>query len=269
MTANHDEALQSLVAAVTASAKYRQVSPDLIAAVGRRELAIRSSWKEALKATKSKLHQVAGAYQDQKIDYNEALNDLNDASGSAETFRETCRRIMGSHASTRERLSILDQFFEETLTSIGPICSVVDIACGLNPLAWSWMPLCIDVEYVAYDIYKDTMQFIAGFMQIAGINGHAEVRDVLSHPPEEAVDLALILKTLPCLEQLDKSAAFTLLDAVKARNLLISYPVRSLGGRRKGMVGHYDAHFAALATHYQWTYQRFEFSTELAFLVKT
>ena len=43
-------------------------------------------------------------------------------------------------------------------------------------------------------------------MQLAGLDGRAEVRDVIHNPPQEPADLALLLKTLPCLEQVEKGA---------------------------------------------------------------
>jgi len=266
---DNDTQLQSLVRAVSSTTKYKQISPDLIQVIGQRELAIRPSWKEAIKATKSKLHQVAGAYQDTKINYGQTLSLLQETADSPTEFRETCRQIMRWHVSTRERLPILKDFFNKTLGEVPPIYSVIDIACGLNPLAWPWMPFDDQVEYVAYDIYADSMRFIGDFMNVAGINGRAEVRDVLHHPPTQQVDLAFILKTLPCLEHLGKTAAYTLLDAVQARYLLISYPVASIGGRRKGMITNYDAQFYSIAARYHWTFTRFEFSTELAFFVQT
>lgn len=265
----NDKQLQSLVEAITSTSKYKQVTPDLIQVIGQRELAIRPSWKEAVKATKSKLHQVAGAYQDTKINYTQSLDLLQERANSPTEFRETCRQIMRWHVSSRERLPILQDFFSAILGEAPGLLSVIDIACGLNPLAWPWMPFDDQVEYTAYDIYADSIAFIHDFMNIAGINGRAEVRDVLQHPPTQQVDLAFILKSLPCLEQLSKNATFTLLDAIQARNLLISYPVTSIGGRRKGMITNYDAQFENIANRYNWSFTRFEFSTELAFLVQT
>ncbi|NCF64578.1 MAG: 16S rRNA methyltransferase [Chloroflexi bacterium] len=266
---NSEKQLQALIEAVSSSTKYRQVSPDLIRAVGQRELSIRPSWKAAVKATKNKLHQVAGAYQGTKIDYGQALTMLRETAASPAEFRESCRQIMRWHVSTRERLPILGDFFAETLLNVSPVRTVMDVACGLNPVAWPWMPFDDQVNYIAYDIYADTMRFVQDYMQVARINGRAQTRDVLQDPPNQPVDLAFILKTLPCLEQLDKMAATILLDAIQARYLLISYPVTSLGGRRKGMITNYDNHFRSLATDRSWSVKRFEFATELAYLVET
>ena len=80
--------------------------------------------------------------------------------------------------------------------------------------------------------------------------------------------VAFLLKTLPCLEQLDKGISPKLLDAVPADYLLISYPIRSLGGRAKGMGKTYETQFEKLMANRNWQVERFEFKTELAFLVK-
>jgi 16S rRNA (guanine(1405)-N(7))-methyltransferase len=260
--------LNSLVEALASTTKYKNVSPELVRNIGARELAKGVSLKTAVKATKGKLHQVGGAYQAGQIDYDSALQSLRSAA-SPEAWRTNCRQIMSLHASTRERLSILEQFYQTVLTHIPSPHRVLDIACGLNPLAVSWMPLAGDVSYNAYDIYSDMMQFIGDFMQLAKLNGRAEMRDVIHNPPQETADLALLLKTLPCLEQIEKGVSSRLLDSIQARYLLISYPVSSLGGRQKGMVATYDAQFAALLEGRLWTVRRFLFSSELAFLVDT
>ena len=100
------------------------------------------------------------------------------------------------------------------------------------------------------------------------VAGRAEVRDVVGRPPDEAADLALILKTLPCLEAIDRRAPERLLDAIAAPRLLVSFPAQSLGGRRKGMAAHYEAQFRRLLDARGWPAERFAFATELAFLVE-
>ena len=263
-----EKVLDSLAESIASTTKYKNVSPQFIRAIGAQELAKGSSLKTAVKATKGKLHQVGGAYQTQRIDYDRAFLMLQ-AADSAHAWQETCRDIMRLHASTRERLPILEEFYHTILAKIPPPRLVLDIACGLNPLASSWMPLADDAAYVAYDIYGDMMQFLGQYMKLADLAGRAEVRDVIHNPPRETADLAFLLKTLPVLEQVQKGASARLLESIQARYLLISYPVSSLGGRQKGMVATYDAQFEALLAGRDWTARRFLFSTELAFLVDT
>src|SRR5262245_60168043 len=129
MTSSGENDLEALVRIVAASSSYRSLARELIAAVGACELGKRSTLKEAVKATKGKLHQVAGAYFPRQ-DYGGWLNTLVQAAatGNPEAMKAACRVILGHHASTRERLPILDDFFAQTLGSLPPIHRVLDVA---------------------------------------------------------------------------------------------------------------------------------------------
>jgi 16S rRNA (guanine(1405)-N(7))-methyltransferase len=271
--------IDELIQAVRSSKKYASVDAGLVRALGERELAARKNLKEATKATKNKLHQIAGAYLEQRPPYEQWLElleasvaRLDQGNSELETrnskLQATCLEIMRHHASTRERLPILETFYATTLGAIGPLRSVLDVACGLNPLAIEWMPLADEFEYYACDIYDDMAAFLNGFFQAGGVRGNAWVCDLLSGAPRARADLALVLKALPVLEQIDKHAGRDLLRALDAPHMLVSFPARSLGGRGKGMVEHYEEHFRALATAEGWAVERFLFPTELVFLVR-
>jgi len=272
---NQPTPLDRLVAEVSSSPKYAAITPDLVAWIGARELAHRRSLKEAVKATKNKLHQVGGAYQEGGIDYAQALGCLAAATENETPLKDALRQAMAGHASTRERLPILDTFFQVCLAPIAPVRSVLDLACGLNPLAAPWMPLAPGARYTALDIYQDMVDFLNAAFAHLKLDGRAARANLLaewpvepaSEPVYEPAQVAFLLKTLPCLEQLDKNAGARLLERIPAQHLLISYPARSLGGHDKGMRENYEAHFNALSAGRGWTIQRFAFASELAFLV--
>lgn len=261
--------LRELVRAILASPKYGNVSEDFIANIGSRELAKRRSLKEAVKATKNKLHQVGGAYLDGRANYALWIDELKESSRSSdrEDLLRVCSRIMKYHSSTRERLRVLEEFYTTTLADLPPIRTILDIACGFNPLSIPWMPLAEDARYYAYDIYRDMTSFLSEFIGIVGVRGGAEVCDVIESPPARRADLALVLKIVPCLEQVDKSAGLKLLDVLNADRLLVSFPVYSLCGRGKGMAINYEDSFHNLVAEKNWEIRQFEFDTELAFLV--
>jgi 16S rRNA (guanine(1405)-N(7))-methyltransferase len=259
--------IDALVAAVHKSSKYRRVCEDVVRGVGERELAKGRRLKEAIKATKRKLHQVGSAYLESGMDYGVWLDDLRAALGNESDFRRACARIMGYHSSTRERLEILDEFYAIVLTGLPPVRSVLDLACGFNPLAIPWMNLPAGAIYYAYDVYEDMVAFLQTFMELVPVRGQAAACDVLRSCPKPHVDLGLVLKSIPCLEQIDKSASAQLLDTIDADHLLISFPVHSLGGRSKGMSTNYEAHFRELIAGKGWSVERFVFATELAFLI--
>lgn len=259
--------LESVVEEVLKSPKYKSLSVDFVRRVAAQEYPKYASDKTAIKAVKNKLHQVGSAYLGGSMPYSKWLKGLIEADNE-ETRRAVCRKIMQNHASTKERLPILDDFYRVTLANIAPVSSVVDIACGLNPLTIPWMPLQTDADYYAYDIYRDMTDFLHTCLPILGVQGHVQVRDIGQFTPPEKVRLALVLKTLPCLEQVDKTMSLSLLESLQADYLLVSFPVRSLGGKNKGMTATYEAYFTELIADKSWQVKRYEFATELAFLVK-
>lgn len=283
--------IDEVVAAVLAAPKYRTIAPSLVRTVAARELAAHRSVKAAIKATKNKLHQVAGAYIEQRVDVADWLRRLqardapypptapDDAlvqtaltnprvAHLGESFIRASLDLMARHASTRERLPIVQRFYAEVFASLPPIRSVLDLGCGLNPLAIPWMPLAPDAVYHASDIDRAIVEFIAHYLALIGIPGSVEVRDQASNPGGPPVDLALALKLLPVLEQIEHGAATRLLEALNASFVLVSYPVHTLGGRRKGMGATYERQLEALVKGRQWEVQRFVFPGELAFLIR-
>jgi 16S rRNA (guanine(1405)-N(7))-methyltransferase len=259
--------LDALVASVLDTAKNRHVSPDAIRQIGVKELAAQSSLKAAIKETKNRLHQAAGAYLDRTPNYELWKTELAAAVDEA-TVRELSLSWMHAHSSTRERLPILDNFYRISLESLGRIDSVIDIACGLNPLAVLWMGLPEGVRYMAYDFYSDMTDFLSEYLCKVGVDGEAYVRNCAAFPPEEAADLALILKFLPVLEQIEKGSTLDWLKRINARAILISYPTRSLGGKAKGMARNYEVKFMDMVGSENWRIEKFEFANELCFLVR-
>jgi 16S rRNA (guanine(1405)-N(7))-methyltransferase len=258
-----------VVASVKESVKYREISEALIRHIGAQEVKKRSNLREAIKATRNKLHQVGGAYLDRPVDYEDCLAKLKLARESGkDDFLGVCRQVMCYHSSTRERLPIIDQFYITLLAELPPVHTILDVACGFNPLAIPWMGLPENIEYNAVDIYGDMINFINQFFNIAEIRGNAFVGDVMSECPSQSVDVAFVLKTIPCLEQVEKSAGYQLVNNLQAKHVVVSFPVHSLGGRRdKGMVANYSSRFNELVANKSWLIKKLEFQSELVFLV--
>lgn len=267
-----DDTLEALVEAVRSGPDYRNISTDLIRWVGRQELPKFRKLKDAVKSTRSRLHQTAAAYQDARMEYDRWLEELSRLPHEVHhpQVMDYCCRIMDRHASTRERLPILDTFFTTTLAAAEPLHSLLDIGCGMNPLAIPWMPAADDFSYIGLDIYADQADFLNAFLHHLRIPGEVRVHNILNGLPQglPRPQTILLLKTLSCLEQLDKSISRRLLPEIQADYVLISYPLHSLGGHSKGMRDNYQAHFEALSNELGWASERYEFKTELAFIVK-
>jgi 16S rRNA (guanine(1405)-N(7))-methyltransferase len=264
-----DSILEELVQLVRAGSRYQSISIDLVRQVGRRELAKGYRLKEAIKTTRSKLHQVAVAYQENPIAYDRSLDELSTlpARINDPALKNYCLKMMGLHASTAERLPILDSFFQTILSPLLPIHSILDLACGLTPLALPWMPVSEDVRYDACDIYSDMTAFINCFFDHIGQTGRAELCDLTQSCPTRRADVAFLLKSVPCLEQLDKQMIPRLLQQIPARHIVVSFPARSLGGHQKGMEKFYSNHFETLVQNLPFTLQNFIFPGEIVYLI--
>ncbi|HEU5087854.1 MAG TPA: 16S rRNA methyltransferase [Roseiflexaceae bacterium] len=268
--------LEAIVADVLATPKYASISPALVQAVAARELRAHPRSKEALKETKSKLHQIAASYIGADFQRAIALDMLHAAfaetvgvpdSWQLPAAHEACLAIMGMHASTRERLPYLERFYDTILGGLPPVTSVLDLACGLNPLAFGWMPLAPHAAYYACDAVGSLVAVVGEFLALAGIKGQASTCDLLSNPPDRPVDLALALKLLPVLEQVERNAGARLLRELNARWIVVSYPTRSLGGRGRGMAANYERQFRDAIAEQPWRATPFEFPNELVFLI--
>ena len=265
-----DERLEKLVTQVRSGKVYSPISEDLIRWIGNKEIAKRRNLKAAIKATRSKLHQVGNAYLSEKINYEHWLQELHMIDSlSGRDLRKFCLQMMERHISTRERLSFIDEFYTRTLGSLGQVRSILDIGCGLNPLAVPWMPLVQDFEYYGLDIYEDMAGFLNRFLAHLQIKGNVCTHNLVQGEGKgyPRTHVALLLKTIPCLEQLDKTIGPRLLENINAEHLLVSFPTRSLSGSSKGMHQYYESHFWNLVSGKDWEIQRFNFPNELAFLI--
>src|ERR1035437_10244171 len=121
-----DNLLDELIKSVREGARYKAISAELVRRIGSQELAKGRSWKEAVKATRNKLQQVGGAYQEQEPDYTAWRVELDkiDPTKEPDKLKTFCRRVMQLHSSTRERLPVLEHFYAETLASLGPVQSI-------------------------------------------------------------------------------------------------------------------------------------------------
>ncbi len=262
--------IADVVEVILKKPKYRAIQPGLIEALADEELAKGRKLKEAIKEVSARLHQAGAAYFNTTPDYaawKAELAGLPEDLNSSHV-RAFCLKAMQIHSSTKERLPILGDFFNTALESLAPVESVLDLACGLNPLALPWMPLANNVRYFGCDIFSDMTDFLGHFCDHFGIDASFEPCDLTRLNFRHNAQVAFLLKTLPCLEQIDKGISPRLLDIVPADHLLISYPLRSLGGQAKGMGKTYETQFEKLVANRNWKVERFEFKTELAFLVK-
>ena len=274
-----DDRLDQALATILAARKYRCIHPGLARDIAAAELAKGRTLKDAVKAAKSQLHQSAAAYIRRNLNYEDALQVLRTTVAASQcgpgsdpsadpAVRTLLRRLMDAHASTHERLPILDTLYPQLFQRLPPVRSVLDIACGLHPLARPWMQLSPDVRYFAFDIFADQIDFLNGFFDAMGYAGAAAQRNVLDDKGTLPADIAFLLKTLPCLEQIESGAGERLLHRIDAPVLIVSFPNQTLAGRKQGMAQHYAANFLSQIKRAGWQADSLTYPSELIYIVR-
>jgi len=254
---------------VLSSAKYKNVFPPLVEKIIFDEIKKVRNEKDLVKAVKNKLHQTGTAFIHSYPNYQDLEKQVRllPKNINSPELQQFCWQTMDNHVSTRERLSILPEFFNKILSAIAPVDSILDLACGLNPLSIPWMPVSKNILYYGCDIFSDQIDFLKNYYDHLSIPGEFFQCDLTEKTPAVEVQVAYLLKTIPCLEQINKTIGPKLLDKINARHLVVSFPAHSIGGRSKGMARNYEEHFLTIADPSQWEIEKMMFPGELVFLL--
>jgi len=206
-----------IVERVRRSSRYREVDPALVERLATEELPKARTTDDAVKRVKRRLHQAFGAFR-----------------GVATSHRDV-EAAMRSHASTRERLPYLDEFYAGIWKLTGVPRSVLDLGCGLNPLALPRMGLDPSARYIAIDADERPLATVGDFLHASGHPHEIRTLDLVSAVPDDEADVALLLKLVTTLDRQDGLAPARLLRGLRTTNAVVSFTTRSLGGRGRGM----------------------------------
>ena len=225
---------QDLAVQILHSRKYRDLNipratvEDLLALEAEKQ----SSTRLLVKAVRQKLHNIVAPYLGDP-DYGMAQRCLEKAfnSGEEAAVRLACSRLMGMHASTQERLPVLQAFYDNIFAAIGQPQVILDLACGLNPLAFLWMKLPSSVQYWAYDLHQPRVELLNCYFSLQGLQPLARHQDILVEPPVVAADVAFFFKEAHRFEQRQRGCNRAFWQAVKAQVLVVTLPAVSLTGK--------------------------------------
>jgi 16S rRNA (guanine(1405)-N(7))-methyltransferase len=260
--------VEDLSKAIIDTRKYRTVSEETVQWVVSQELSHHKTRKGATKAARARLHRILAPYLGDP-DYGAAGAKLCDVvhTRGPEDVKRACAEIMADHATTRERLPFLDSFYREVFSLTGEPHCVLDLACGLNPLALPWMQHGSINEYIAFDIHVERIAFINQFLGLLGLPQKARVQDIAFRVPTERADLALLLMEMHRLEANYPRRSLSVLDGLRARYVVVSFPRFSLRSGRPTS-DRFRRFFHNLLSQRTWLFREIELGPELVFVVE-
>ena len=259
--------LDQLTDAILFNRKYRSLGlpRETVRSLLAQSLTKTGNLREAVDETRAKLHNIIAPYLGDP-DYAAASLELASLPPEAD-LREFSRRMLASHASTRERLPLLPDFFPRLWEVTGVPHAILDLACGLNPFALPWMALPTDCAYHAYDLHAPRVALINAYLTHIKREPQAEVRDILLDPPQIQADVALFFKEAHRFEQREKGCNRAFWQALHVNWLLVSLPTENLTGTHSKLEQHRSLVRDTLSG-LDWTVTEALFPGELVFCIR-
>ncbi len=262
-----DEALAKAIEAVGRSAKYRAIAAETIADVVTREHAAGRDAKAATARARKRLHRAVAPYLG--VPDARAIARL-EAAFEAGSPEPVLLDLLGTHFSSRERLDVMRELYRAIFAVTGTPATVADLACTLNPLAFRWMGLPASTRYLAYDFNARMVAVVARYLELEGLQGRAEQRDVLCSPLPERSDVALILKVFDNMDARRRGAGWTAVDHANADWIALSFPARGMSGRAADFSGKHLPGLREGADERGWTLvDTLRFATEIVVVLRT
>ncbi len=239
-----------------AAPKYRQLHADTVLDIVRQESGYASSAKDLERRARLKLHKIMALYL-VSVRPERLARGMDEAlAGDEAELRAWCRTMLASHVSTAERLADLDVLYPTILELTGPVAAIADLACALNPFTLPWLRAATEASYAGYDINLGYVELASRFLSSYDVRSDVSHREILTQPAEIKADVALLLKTYHCIEDRQPGAALRLVQEVGARQVVVSFPVRTMSGRLAGFTPAHIATLTGLAERCGWGLRR-------------
>lgn len=256
------------------TSKYQRLDPEVIRQAALRAGALSQNPYEIDRKARNILHQVWSSSYSKAPNFLKQYQLLAQSLHAADFSNDCLVSILSLHSSTRERLSIAHDFYAQIFKITGTPDSLVDHACGLNPIMFPWMNLPTQTKYFANDIDQKGLQFLSNVISLFSQRGistpqfHFAQRNILGSVQQSA-QVALFLKCLPTFEHLDPGLWQQILKKQHAQYKVVSFAIKSSSHYRKYAARTFSGHFEAYLVHASLPYQKIIFTNELVYILKS
>lgn len=151
--------------------------------------------------------------------------------------------LLNSHLSTKERVVSYEMFFDLVFTKCGKPSSVLDLACGLNPVAFYYYNSEMkNINYVCSELSDLDVQQLNYFFKNNKLSAHAMAFDLVREISElefasvankgKQFDICFLLKALDTLEHQKLYVTYDIIKRINAKWIVASFPNQSMRGAR-------------------------------------
>lgn len=224
----------ALAQPILESKKYRSLNLPPETVIDLIQLALDHGLKpdQAVDETRKKLHNIVAPYLgDPDYEKEQAFLEEIGKFSCQEEIRSFSLRMLESHASTHERIPLLDEFYKTIFSVTGMPASILDLACAMHPFGHPWMGLPSSCLYQAFDLHQPRVDLIKSYFKAAGVNGEALYGDILLNPPSQNADVGFFFKEAHRFDQRKHGCNRPFFEALNVRWLVVSLPASNLTGR--------------------------------------
>ena len=225
---------QFIIEKILRGRKYRalNIPQETVDDLLTQELQRNQKQDEVVKAVKAKLHNIIAPYLD-TLDYEETSDKIDQINLQDEEtgLANLCREILSAHDSTRERLGYHLEFFAYLFSQLDPNCTILDLACGLNPVFLALVDIPKGMAYKAFDIHGPRVKLLNQIFRKANMNAQAVNQDILVEAPNEKACAAFLFKEAHRIEKRESGSTRRLVQALQVKTIFISLPTHNLNGR--------------------------------------
>ncbi len=224
--------------------------------------------KEILSKVKTQIEESTNGFRVGDISYRELISTLGDdpvADLPIEDRQLYAADFLRRHESSKERLPFVRRFYTEIFDRLPPIRSILDLGCGLNPVAVLFMPVEKSIHYAAVEVAADLTEFLNDFFHFIEIEGVAFQANLLDGVPDFDADLTLVLKTIPLLENLEPGAGRKLFNQIKSPYAVVSFPTENKPGKTSDEL---ENQFVELFAENGWEAEKVLFPNETVYILK-
>lgn len=199
-----------------------------------------STYKQASKEIRALLREIHGVFVLEGPEKrNKLLAEYKNAQGRGAQLK-ALDKLLACHQSTKERKEHYTAIYEKIGHRCEEIDWILDIGCGMNPLAYRWLGK--DVQYTACDISQGEMDIIEEFFREKAIQGEAFTLDMLEKDKRKErfkdihADTVFLFKIIDTLESQQRNVSKDIIDELfekeSVKQIIVSFPLVSLGGRK-------------------------------------
>lgn len=260
--------LTDLIEETKTSRKYREMDlpENFLLDLASQAAKIASTPAEIKTIFRKNLHNVIAPYLE-NIDYPQETLRLINEPEILNDLPAYCLSVMKKHASTRERIPWLVEFFGVIEEQIGRPKLVLDLACALDPLSLPWLKLAPEPTFLAFDVNGARISYLNQLFAAAFPFSKAIQQDIFVDPPCEKADCAFFFKEAHRLEKRQPGATARLLQQLNVDVIVLTLPATDLA--RHHSLENYHTQLVEKAVQGQsFFFEKIRVGDELLFFIR-